>query len=220
MLANPERRRRYDRDVLRVHQQQHLHNSRTAAADGGRTGSYAGSRPASGLSKRRGTFRGPPPSFYAHGGKDPAQHPNTAAAGGFAGAGAGSSTTTTTGGPSFGADFNSPPNTDFNAQPIHRTQTHEDTRRQTRREAAMAEAQKQMEEDEGFWVRFVVVTGCLVAGVSVAGLLLGVGNSSMRKGGMVRGDGSRRDKDANEWARGGGGGEGAVAKITSKITNA
>ncbi len=71
----------------------------------------------------------------------------------------------------------------------------------------MAAAQKEMEEDSGFWVRFVIVTGLLVAGVSVAGVFVGMGNSSMRKGGLVRGDGSRRDREGNgpgnEWARGG-----------------
>ncbi|RMZ77511.1 hypothetical protein DV737_g4329, partial [Chaetothyriales sp. CBS 132003] len=33
-----------------------------------RSGTYAGSRPASGLSKRRSAFRGPPPSYFRHGG--------------------------------------------------------------------------------------------------------------------------------------------------------
>jgi len=55
-----------------------------------------------------------------------------------------------------------------------------------------------MEEDSGFWVRFVVVTALLVGGVSVAGLFLamgGMGGSTVRKGGLVRGDGSRRERE-------------------------
>lgn len=44
------------------------HSSHTANPHKGGQGSYAGSRPASGLSKQRGTFTGPPPSFYAQGG--------------------------------------------------------------------------------------------------------------------------------------------------------
>jgi hypothetical protein len=74
----------------------------------------------------------------------------------------------------------------------------------------MAAAQKEMEEDEGFWVRFAVVTGLLIMGVSVAGIFLGIGGpTSPRKGGLTRGDGSRRDsgngkenRSGNEWARG------------------
>ncbi|KAH7326176.1 hypothetical protein B0I35DRAFT_127773 [Stachybotrys elegans] len=65
-LSDPARRATYDRDVLRLHQQHH-------AVHGVHRGSYhstnpAGGRPPSGLSRRRGTFRGPPPSFYRSGG--------------------------------------------------------------------------------------------------------------------------------------------------------
>lgn len=66
ILSHSTSRAKYDRDVLR------LHESQPAAAATPR-GSYsstgpAGGRPASGLSRRRGTFRGPPPSFYRSGG--------------------------------------------------------------------------------------------------------------------------------------------------------
>lgn len=72
VLSHTDRRAKYDRDVLR------LHDQRSGAGPGGAPqhhhgGSYsstgpAGGRPASGLSRRRGTFRGPPPSFYRSGG--------------------------------------------------------------------------------------------------------------------------------------------------------
>ena len=60
VLSDPSRRAAYDRDVLRLHQ----------ATSAEPRGSYhsAGGRPPSGLSKRRSTFRGPPPSFYRSGG--------------------------------------------------------------------------------------------------------------------------------------------------------
>jgi curved DNA-binding protein CbpA len=66
VLSNPTRRAAYDRDVLRLHQHQHQHQH-------AHHGSYhstnpAGGRAPSGLSRRRGTFRGPPPSFYRSGG--------------------------------------------------------------------------------------------------------------------------------------------------------
>lgn len=68
VLSHAERRAKYDRDVLRLHDQrasgppQHPHGGSYSS-----TGP-AGGRPASGLSRRRGTFRGPPPSFYRSGG--------------------------------------------------------------------------------------------------------------------------------------------------------
>ena len=55
-----------------MHTHAHHHRSGTAQRAGGSYSSSsagpAGSRPASGLSRRRTVFRGPPPSFYAQGG--------------------------------------------------------------------------------------------------------------------------------------------------------
>lgn len=67
ILGNAEARARYDRDVLRLHQRAHQHDHAGPRGSYSSTGP-AGSRPASGLSRRRGTFRGPPPSFYRSGG--------------------------------------------------------------------------------------------------------------------------------------------------------
>lgn len=71
VLSNTDRRTKYDRDVLRLHDQRPA--AAAAAGPHHRGASYsstgpAGGRPASGLSRRRGTFRGPPPSFYRSGG--------------------------------------------------------------------------------------------------------------------------------------------------------
>lgn len=85
VLSNTNQRAKYDRDILRLHQQHH-------DAPPPPRGSYsstgpAGGRPASGLSHRRGTFRGPPPSFYrsggwgAHGAKRSAAHEESTSAG-------------------------------------------------------------------------------------------------------------------------------------------
>lgn len=95
ILSSPEKRAAYDRSIQRLHGQAHGHPRR---------GSYhsssmrpAGGRPASGLSKRRGTFQGPPPSFYRSGGwgaqgtKRQAAHDSTMSGGtGTAGEGPGS----------------------------------------------------------------------------------------------------------------------------------
>lgn len=64
VLGNSEKRERYDRDTRR---------SSVRASTDAQHGSYSGSgpfgsRPASGLSRRRTHFRGPPPSFYRSGG--------------------------------------------------------------------------------------------------------------------------------------------------------
>ena len=63
-LGSPSKRARYDRDLARSQ----------PSPSHARSGSYssasspAGGRPASGLSRRRTQFRGPPPSFYRSGG--------------------------------------------------------------------------------------------------------------------------------------------------------
>ncbi|KAH7025809.1 uncharacterized protein B0I36DRAFT_365472 [Microdochium trichocladiopsis] len=90
-LSIPAKRAAYDRD--------HMNLNKSAVS---RSGSYsstgpAGGRPASGLSKRRGTYRGPPPSFYRSGGwgghteKRREAHDDST---GGAGSGRGSSSTT------------------------------------------------------------------------------------------------------------------------------
>ncbi|CAK7213289.1 hypothetical protein SBRCBS47491_001753 [Sporothrix bragantina] len=63
VLSHTEKRAVYDREVMRHHQHHHLRGQHRPNASYHSTGP-AGGRPASGLSRRRGTFRGPPPSFY------------------------------------------------------------------------------------------------------------------------------------------------------------
>lgn len=100
VLSTPDRRTKYDRDLARhrpwpANSASPTSYSGTATGSGGgrrRHGSYAsssasgpaGGRPASGLSKRRTQFRGPPPSFYSagawgvHGAKRAAYAPGAA----------------------------------------------------------------------------------------------------------------------------------------------
>jgi curved DNA-binding protein CbpA len=66
ILSSATKRAKYDREHMNIAHPAH-------AAHAHRKGSYAstgpaGGRPASGLSRRRGTFRGPPPSFFRSGG--------------------------------------------------------------------------------------------------------------------------------------------------------
>ncbi|EGP83107.1 unnamed protein product [Zymoseptoria tritici ST99CH_3D1] len=68
-LGSPEKRQRYDRDHIQT-------SSAPSSSASSPRGSYSsassssgpGGRPASGLSRRRTAFRGPPPSFYRSGG--------------------------------------------------------------------------------------------------------------------------------------------------------
>ncbi|KAG7103214.1 Protein tumorous imaginal discs like protein [Verticillium longisporum] len=66
-LGTPAKRAVYDRDHARHSRHGHGHHGHGHAQP---RGSYhsAGGRPASGLSRRRSAFRGPPPSFYRSGG--------------------------------------------------------------------------------------------------------------------------------------------------------
>lgn len=82
VLGSPEKRTRYDRDLARSQNRSpsaHHHHHHPASYAG-----PAGSRPPSGLSRRRTQFRGPPPSFYRNGAWG-AHSAKRAAAGGFDG---------------------------------------------------------------------------------------------------------------------------------------
>ncbi|KAL3481596.1 DnaJ domain-containing protein [Aspergillus californicus] len=139
--------------------------------------SYYGSRPASGLSKRRGTFRGPPPSFYAHGGygnrRAPSGSESSSSVGGRGGMGSSS-------GAAGGAGSDDDPTSFidrnrlsyFNARGHYRTQTAEDVRRQQRRARQSREdINEQFLGSRGdHIVRFVAVFSILVSAGTLTGL--------------------------------------------------
>ncbi|KAI0099460.1 DnaJ-domain-containing protein [Daldinia grandis] len=156
VLSIPAKRAAYDRDTLRLHHHQHPHPPSSHPA---RRGSYsstnpAGGRPASGLSRRRGTFQGPPPSFFrsggwgAHGAKRRAAHDEST---GSSSSSSSSSTSQTSssrssspGTDSFGAGGMGPGQTPFGRGAEddvphfdrishERTGRHNDTRRAARR---------------------------------------------------------------------------------------
>ncbi|KAF1839195.1 DnaJ-domain-containing protein [Decorospora gaudefroyi] len=70
VLSVPEKRAQYDAEL--EHSHQHSRRGRHGSDHHHPHGSYSsaayGARPASGLNKKRSTFRGPPPSFYKSGG--------------------------------------------------------------------------------------------------------------------------------------------------------
>lgn len=184
VLGNPEKRKRYDRDVMRVHHSSHRrhHGSHSSHS------SYAGSRPATGLSKRRSAFKGPPPSFYTHG--NPSSHTAQQA----------QSSSSSGAGPHMAGTFNAGAYTDpgyhdpmFNTSSVYKTQTHEDYRRANRRAAEVAAAQALAEDEGNFWTRFIVVSGILVLSVTFASFIAAK-SMPTGKGGLTRADGSRRDR--------------------------
>lgn len=187
ILSDPEKRKRYDRDVLRLHHQHHRQHEQ-------RGGTYAGSRAPTGLSRRSSAFRGPPPSYFAQGqggAYEPGRNPYTrgpdgeaahTAAGGGAGAGSGA-----------GSSATGEATAEFDSRGVYRTQTHEDRKRNARRAAAMAAAQAAAEEDGDFWARFVIVSCVLLASLTIGSLFVGDTSNTRRAGGMVKADGTRRE---------------------------
>ncbi|KIV88615.1 hypothetical protein PV10_08282 [Exophiala mesophila] len=187
VLSNPEKRKKYDRDVMRHHHMSRSHSGHHRHHGAGGSGSsYAGSRPASGLSKRRSIFKGPPPSFYAHGKPSDStrhQHQHQQQAGSQAG--------------TFNASAYAEPGSwdpAFDSSSVFKTQTHEDYRRANRRAAELAALREAAAEDQSnFWSRFILVSGVIVLGISLATLVSSKVNSSS-KGGLVRADGTRRKR--------------------------
>lgn len=181
-LINEERRKIYDRDVM-----PRFDRAAARAANRPRGGTYAGSRPATGLSKRRGTFRGPPPSFYAQGGRDGPQVDSAAYARReqemYDRAQAGQFDP---------SQYSQPGQWDpsFNPEPVYKTQTMEDQRRSSRRQADEQMARAIMEESGNFWGRFIVVSGIVAFGVGVGTMVNRMSESP--KGGLIRADGTRR----------------------------
>ena len=175
VLADPDKRRKYDRDVM---------GSRPSVQKGS---GFAGSRPATGLSKRRSAFRGPPPSYYGKRGEPSSSQSQS------------ESTSSSSSAYAWGPEPQFSQTHDFNPQPVYRTQSAEDERR-SRRNAAAAQAAQTAFDDEGeFWSRFVMVTVILTVGVTLGTMVVGAMNPRPTGGGMVRGDGSlRRQEDGGK----------------------
>ncbi|KAI0971607.1 hypothetical protein F4678DRAFT_472559 [Xylaria arbuscula] len=138
ILSSPTKRAKYDHD--------HMNLAQTQSHAAQRKGSYAstgpaGGRPASGLSKRRGTFQGPPPSFFRSGGwgaqgeKRRAAHEESTGGAESSGAGTGNAGRGTMGGMGPGQDpfghRDEVPH--FDKEGHQRTGRHSDKRREARR---------------------------------------------------------------------------------------
>lgn len=146
--------------------------------------SYAGSRPASGLSKRRSAFHGPPPSFYEQGGYGATGRqaqgwaPNGSGSGSAgmgsefgAGAGAGAGAGTKHADPEDWEGFiHRNPLNHFNARGHFRTQEAEDRRRRERRRGTRRIDEDRVGREPGVdqtVSRFFLCSGCLIVMVVV-----------------------------------------------------
>ncbi|KAJ5113419.1 hypothetical protein N7456_001953 [Penicillium angulare] len=190
-LRNAQKRAAYDRDHGLNMTQQPSYPSGSHSSHSAGNGSFAGSRPASGLSKRRGTFQGPPPSFYEQGG-----YGRTGRTGGE---GSYSYSGEEFGGKSSGKaeDPEDPmgfiyrnPLGHFNARSHFKTQSAEDRRRIERRRAARRAAVRDPETiarsgghiDMGM---LVSVLGILFGACCIGGLVTRLPRDSMPSGGAA-----------------------------------
>ncbi len=178
VLGHTEKRAIYDRDVARHHQhlQHHRHHGHPRPNASYHSTGPAGGRPASGLSRRHGIFRGPPPSFYRNTG------PGKATPGGAESGGGGASTSGTTSNahshrhqhPGFGpGNVNSddtgtrshPDTPHFNWDSTERTHRNIDERTAQRRAASSQLAGADAEAS--MVLGFLVISAALIAGVLV-----------------------------------------------------
>ncbi|KAM3507463.1 hypothetical protein MY11210_007130 [Beauveria gryllotalpidicola] len=172
LLSDPSRRSLYDRDVMaRLHPPSSTHSPPHGSYHSAAHHSHhhpAGGRPASGLSKRRGSFRGPPPSFYRNGGwgahadNQRRAHDDTAAS-------------ASTSSSSHYTNYESPGPGHFDeGVPLHfdkeahrRTHEKEDRRRRARRRRALDEEGVEFEPQTSLGAHFAIVLGILGATVLV-----------------------------------------------------
>ncbi|EKV20743.1 hypothetical protein PDIP_13210 [Penicillium digitatum Pd1] len=177
VLGNASKRAVYDRDHgFHITQHASPGQSHSHQHPMGSHSSYAGSRPASGLSKRRSTFHGPPPSFYEQGGYGATgRQAQGWAPSGSGGAGMGSESGASA---SAGTKHVDPedwegfihrnPLNHFNARGHFRTQEAEDRRRGGEEEggggAGRTDEDRVGREPEVDWTvsRFFLCSGCLI----------------------------------------------------------
>ena len=128
ILGSPQKRERYDRDIQRLQ-----NASQSSVPRGSHSSSSApfGSRPPSGLSRRRTQFKGPPPSFYRSGGWGTQRSKRQTQAEGSGSTGTGEGRAGGYG-PGQGHAGNGVPH--FDQKGHHRTQEQQDQRRRRRME--------------------------------------------------------------------------------------
>lgn len=182
ILSDESARARYDRD-------NNLHRRIPTSPPGQKPASYVGSRPASGLSKRRAVFRGPPQSFYDQGGYGNTQA-RRAQAQEQADFKRRAEPRSSESDPESFIHYNSVPH--FDASSHHRTQMRQDERRRQRRVKSMEEGEKRRRDvsDSGVGgnsaVNFLFVSGILGIGI-----FAGVMSRSSQNTSRIRNEGKK-----------------------------
>jgi len=171
VLGSPQKRAKYDRD----NQRSHGPPASTRRGSHSSASTPFGSRPASGLSKRRSQFKGPPPSFYTSGGwgaqgnkrQSQAEASGSASTGGPRGGGFG---------PGQGqSGFDYIPH--FDREGHHRTQEEQDRRRRRRlEEESVAYA-----EGGSMALKFFVLTAVVMFAFSIPSMFDGGFDRRRRK---------------------------------------
>lgn len=172
VLGSPQKRERYDRDIHRAHAASPFN-----APQGSHSSSSTpfGSRPASGLSRRRTQFKGPPPSFYRSGGWGAQSNKRQAQAEASGSAGTGQPRGGF--GPGQGqTGFNDVPH--FDHERHHRTQEQQDQRRRRRLKSESVA----FTEGGSVLFQFLLITAVITFTFSITSLL-------------DRGEDSRNKKD-------------------------
>lgn len=159
VLSSAEKRSRYDRDDQRS--QANASPTHTRRGSHSSASTPFGSRPASGLSKRRTQFKGPPPSFYRSGGWGAQSGKRQAQADAAASGSTGEQSRGGGFGPGQGHNgFDYIPH--FDREGHHRTQEQQDERRRRRQEGSLAYV------DRGSTIlKFFVITAVLMFAFSI-----------------------------------------------------
>lgn len=168
MLGQPEKRLQYDRDVLRT-----AHSGNSSPRGSFYSSGPVGGRPASGLSRRRTHFKGPPPSFYRSGGwgnqgaKRQRAHSEGSSTAYMGADGAFQSSTAGGMGPGqqpFGPSSNVP---HFDREGHFRTHMNNENRRRRR----MSDAYIPNEPGSGVWANFLLVSTIVSVGILLPSFL-------------------------------------------------
>jgi len=173
VLGSAQKRERYDRDLQRSQSASPRHPHRGSHSN---SSSQFGSRPASGLSRRRSQFRGPPPSFYRNGGwgQQASKRQSQAGASGSAGPGEprGGGFGPGQGGAGYGNDV-----PHFDREGHSRTQEQQDHRRRRRLQ------QESVEYSQGgsILVKFALIAAVVTCALSIPSWFDSTTNRRKRK---------------------------------------
>ncbi|TKA78179.1 hypothetical protein B0A55_03900 [Friedmanniomyces simplex] len=184
-LGSAEKKARYDRDFLRA--QPSSGAAHTPSGSFSSASTHAGGRPASGLSRRRTQFRGPPPSFYRSGGwgEHSEKRSEAASSASHSHEAQGQSQSGPTGpagtGPGgFTSGFDNDVRHFDHLGHLKTHSTLEQNRHRARRKARVHAAESDHAGQSALF-NFVMISGVLLTTVGISGTVLGWGDGERRR---------------------------------------